>query len=115
VEDAVPTLQFAVQATQLDENLGIATSTLVFLRSLGQAFGVAIGGTVFQNQFNRHVRDTVAAGVIPVEMAIDGKDAEGLMLQSCSAQTLYEQRTSMYIRVQYTQYGTCSCRLLAWG
>ncbi len=32
---------------------------------------------MFQNQFNRHVRDTVAAGVIPVEMAIDGKDAEG--------------------------------------
>lgn len=53
---------FAVQATTIDDDLGIATATVTFFRSVGQAFGVAIGGTVFQNQFNLFLDQAVAAG-----------------------------------------------------
>lgn len=68
---------FAVQSTTLDENLGIATSTLTFFRSLGQAFGVAIGGTVFQNQFDRFLNQAVASGKIPSTLIVTGAQAAG--------------------------------------
>ena len=68
---------FAVQATTSDENLGMATSTLTFFRSLGQAFGVAIGGTVFQNQFNRSLNQAVQDGKIPSGFIVTGAQAAG--------------------------------------
>jgi hypothetical protein len=68
---------FAVQATTLDENLGIATSTVTFFRSLGQAFGVAIGGTVFQNQFDRSLNQAVSTGRIPSSFIVTGAQAAG--------------------------------------
>lgn len=68
---------FAVHATTMDENLGIATSTLTFFRSLGQAFGVAIGGTVFQNQFDQSVNRAVVAGKIPPAYIVTGAQAAG--------------------------------------
>lgn len=45
-----PTPLFAVQARQRGEGIGIATRVQVFARSLGTAFGVALGGVIFQNQ-----------------------------------------------------------------
>lgn len=48
-----PTPLFQVQAKQLPNDIGIATSTQVFSRSLGQTFGVAFGGVIFQNQWDR--------------------------------------------------------------
>ena len=68
---------FAVQSTTIDDDLGIATSTVTFFRSVGQAFGVAIGGTVFQNQFNRYLNQAVAAGKIPHELIVTGAQAAG--------------------------------------
>jgi hypothetical protein len=68
---------FAVQATTFDENLGIATSTLTFCCSIGQAFGVAIGGTVFQNQFDRYLNQAVLAGKIPSAFIGTGAKAAG--------------------------------------
>jgi hypothetical protein len=43
---------FAVQSTTVNDDLGIATEGITFFRSVGQAFGVAIGGIVFQNEFD---------------------------------------------------------------
>lgn len=68
---------FAVQSTTLDDNIGIATSTLTFFRSLGQAFGVAIGGTVFQNQFDRFLNQAVASGKIASAFIVTGAQAAG--------------------------------------
>jgi hypothetical protein len=68
---------FAVQSTTIDEDLGIATSSVGFFRSVGQAFGVAIGGTVFQNQFDRYLSEAVSAGKIPHEFIVAGAQAEG--------------------------------------
>jgi hypothetical protein len=63
---------YAVQSTTIDDDLGIATATITFFRSVGQAFGVAIGGTVFQNQFGRYVNQAVTAETIPKEFLITG-------------------------------------------
>ena len=68
---------FAVQATIIDDDLGIATSTVTFFRSMGQAFGVAIGGTVFQNQFDLFLNQAVAAGKVPQELIVTGAQAAG--------------------------------------
>jgi hypothetical protein len=46
-----PSPLFAVQARQLNSDIGVATSMQVFSRSLGNTFGVALGGTIFQNQW----------------------------------------------------------------
>jgi hypothetical protein len=68
---------FAVQSTTINDDLGIATAGITFFRSVGQAFGVAIGGTVFQNEFDRYVNQGVADATIPREYLITGAQAAG--------------------------------------
>jgi hypothetical protein len=68
---------YGVQATTKDEDVGIATASITFFRSVGQAFGVAIGGTVFQNGFDRFVRKAVENGSIPARFSITGAEAAG--------------------------------------
>jgi hypothetical protein len=68
---------FAVQSTTIDQDLGIATSTVTFFRSVGQAFGVAIGGTVFQNQFDQFLHKAVKGGNVPSEFVVTGDQAAG--------------------------------------
>jgi MFS family permease len=43
-------LQISVQTTVRTEECGRAASMYAFMRTLGQVVGVAVGGTVFQNQ-----------------------------------------------------------------
>ncbi|KAI4266533.1 MAG: hypothetical protein L6R38_008683 [Xanthoria sp. 2 TBL-2021] len=45
-----PSMAFAIQASQTNEDLAFAIAMFSFFRAFGQAIGVAIGGTVFQNQ-----------------------------------------------------------------
>lgn len=66
---------FAVQSTIIDEDLGIATSTVTFFRSVGQAFGVAIGGTVFQNQFDQYLHKAVEHQDVTKPFIITGAQA----------------------------------------
>lgn len=68
---------FAVQSTSTNDDLGIATAGITFFRSVGQAFGVAIGGTVFQNEFNRYVNQAVTDGTIPKQFLVTGAQAAG--------------------------------------
>jgi len=72
-----PSLQFCVQASQTDEDVGIAASTFTFTRSLGQTFGVALGGTIFQNQWNKNVAALIMESSIPLAFRIDGRQADG--------------------------------------
>jgi hypothetical protein len=67
---------FAAQVNQRNNDVGIATSLVAFFRSLGQAFGVSIGGVIFQNQWNAEVAKRVTSGEIPREMVIDSNTAE---------------------------------------
>ena len=48
-----PSMTFAVQASQRNENLAFAVAMFSFFRSFGQSIGVAIGGTIFQNQIKK--------------------------------------------------------------
>jgi hypothetical protein len=75
-----PSLQFASQASQLDEYVAPATSTFVFIRSFGQTFGVAIGGVIFQNQWNKQMAKDIAENLIPPSFQISGKEAEGVVV-----------------------------------
>ncbi|KKO98103.1 major facilitator superfamily transporter [Trichoderma harzianum] len=68
---------FAVQSTAAGQDIGIATAMIAFFRSVGQAFGVAIGGTVFQNEFDRFLATAIAAGRIPPDFVITGAQAAG--------------------------------------
>jgi hypothetical protein len=75
-----PALQFAVQAGQPNDDVAYATSTFVFLRSLGNTFGVAIGGAIFQNEWNKNMAQLVAENAIPVAYQVPGSEAEGTVL-----------------------------------
>jgi hypothetical protein len=75
-----PALQFAAQAGQADDDVAIATSTFVFVRSLGQTFGVALGGVIFQNEWDRHMAKLIAENVLPPQFQWSGNKAEGLVL-----------------------------------
>ncbi|KAM7200602.1 MFS general substrate transporter [Rhypophila sp. PSN 637] len=67
---------FAVQARQRGEDVGIATSLQVFARSLGTAFGVGLGGVIFQNEWTKVVTDNIREGKIPKELEIPSSLAE---------------------------------------
>jgi len=75
-----PALQFSAQAGQRDEDVGFATSTFVFIRSLGQTFGVALGGVIFQNQWDKNLAKDIANDIIPPTFRIRGNEAEGAVL-----------------------------------
>ena len=48
-----PAMAFAVQAAQRNEDLAFAVAMFSFFRSFGQSIGVAVGGTIFQNQIKK--------------------------------------------------------------
>ena len=68
---------FGVQSIIIDEDLGIVTATVTFFRSVRQAFEVAIGGTGFQNLFDRYLVETVATGKVPQALIVPGAQSVG--------------------------------------
>jgi hypothetical protein len=92
-----PALQFCAQAGQPDEDVAIATSTFVFLRSLGQTFGVALGGVIFQNQWDKNMAAAIATGDVPPAFQISGHQAEGaVLLLNQLPQALQETAKGLY-------------------
>lgn len=71
-----PTPIFAVQARQSGDDVGIATSVQVLARSMGTAFGVGLGGAIFQNEWTKNVQALVASGDLPREFIIGSNAAE---------------------------------------
>lgn len=55
---------FAVQALATVEDIASATALFAFVRGLGLCLGVAIGGTVFQNQLSSYLSDSGLPTVI---------------------------------------------------
>ena len=94
---------FAVQASTIEEDIGIATATITLMRSIGQAFGVAIGGTIFQNQFDFYVHRAIKAGSIPQAMLVLGSQAAGaydaIKLMPETVQVAYQYVYSDSLRV----------------
>jgi EmrB/QacA subfamily drug resistance transporter len=52
-------LIIVVQNTVAYRDLGVATSGVTFLRTLGSSFGAAVFGTIFANQLNHHLADAL--------------------------------------------------------
>jgi len=46
-----PSLAFAIQASASNADMAFAVAMFSFFRAFGQSIGVAVGGTIFQNQF----------------------------------------------------------------
>ena len=50
-----PSLTFAIQAATPNKDQAYGVSLFTFFRAAGQAVGVAIGGTIFQNSVKREI------------------------------------------------------------
>ncbi|KAG0138126.1 major facilitator superfamily domain-containing protein [Tuber indicum] len=50
-----PSMAYAIQASASDEDMAYAVSMFSFFRAFGQAFGVAIGGVIFQNALKTEI------------------------------------------------------------
>ena len=50
-------MNLAIQAAATEKYVGFAAAMYIFMRSLGQGVGVAVGGVVFQSQFAAGLRD----------------------------------------------------------
>lgn len=48
-----PAMAFAIQASVQNEDIAFAVAAYSFFRSFGSAFGVAIGGVIFQNEIRK--------------------------------------------------------------
>jgi MFS family permease len=69
-----PALQLAVQAPQSEKEVGMAAAIFTFIRSFGQTFGVAMGGVIFQNEFDKNI---IRQRLIPAQYMVSGRDAAG--------------------------------------
>jgi hypothetical protein len=95
---------FAAQAPQTeDDDVPIATTMVSFFTSLGQAFGLGIGGTIFQNRWTEMVHQQILAGTIPEKYVIPARDVESLALELASfpmdVQIAYQTVVSGSLRV----------------
>ncbi|KAI4229445.1 MAG: hypothetical protein LQ349_006398 [Xanthoria aureola] len=71
-----PSMAFAIQASQTNEDLAFAIAMFSFFRAFGQTLGVAVGGTVFQNQMKSKLLTYPALASKAGEYS---KDASGLV------------------------------------
>jgi hypothetical protein len=61
---------YAVQASLPSNDIAIGTTMVAFMTSLGEAFGVCIGGAILQNSWTGHVDAGLAGGSIPQDKVI---------------------------------------------
>lgn len=71
-----PSMAFAIQASQKNEDLAFAVAMFSFFRAFGQALGVAVGGSVFQNQMKTKLMAYPALASKAIEYS---KDASSLV------------------------------------
>jgi len=113
----MPTPLFAVQVKQLEGDIGIATSTQIFARSLKTAFGVPMGGVVFLNRWGHLITSCVKGGVVPKEFVLGSNEAElgyGIVRQMPgNLQSVYKglYADSWYM-VWWVMLGICEIGLL---
>lgn len=50
-----PSMAFSIQAATTNKDLAFAVALYSFFRAFGQAIGVAIGGTIFQNEMKKNL------------------------------------------------------------
>jgi hypothetical protein len=89
----VPMVCVPISSSSKPTNVPQATAMVSFIISLGEAFGVGIGGVVFQNEWSRHVQQAISFKTIAPEFFLSYKEAEQaaslMKLFPASIQTLY--------------------------
>lgn len=102
----LPGRLLAVQASQAEKDIPIATSLVAFMLSLGQAFGVGVGGTVIQNRWQYLVEDSVAKNKLSPEYELSKSELATAWMRTAQfppqVQALYrlimaESISSLYI------------------
>lgn len=71
-----PALGYGVQASSTDEDMAYAVTLLAFFRNLGQTIGVAVGGSIFQNQVRKKMMGYELLAPLAEQYA---QDASGLV------------------------------------
>lgn len=66
-----PAMAFAIQAASTNADLAFAVAMFSFFRSFGQSIGVAIGGTIFQNEVKKKIMAYPAIASKAVEYSRD--------------------------------------------
>lgn len=61
----MPVPVVVVQSTSSYEDLGVATSGVTFLRTMGSSFGVAVFGTIYASRLPEHLATAIPPGVDP--------------------------------------------------
>jgi fucose permease len=70
------TLPLCAQSGLDDELHSVSANIVTFFRSLGSTFGLAIGATIFQNEFTKNVQKNIMSGALDASSAISGEQAE---------------------------------------
>ena len=66
-----PSLTFAIQAATPNKDQAYAVSLFTFFRAAGQAVGVAVGGTIFQNSIKTQILKHPSIAARAAEFAVD--------------------------------------------
>jgi hypothetical protein len=66
-----PSIALATQASVPQKDVAIAATLVLFFRSFGQTLGVAIGGTVFQNQMRSNLQEVHGLPADALQYATD--------------------------------------------
>jgi hypothetical protein len=99
----LPGRLLSVQAAQKDEDAPLATTMVSFMLSLGQAFGVGVGGSILENRWD----DLIATSKtpIPARFVITGKNLLSAWRKVPAfpkpLQLLYQQITAKSISTLY--------------
>ena len=74
-----PSLTFAIQAATPNKDQAYAVSLFTFFRAAGQAVGVAIGGSIFQNSVKREILKHASISAHASEYAADATVLVGII------------------------------------
>jgi len=86
-----PSMAFSIQAATPNKDLAFAVALFSFFRAFGQAIGVAIGGTIFQNQMKKKL---LTYPLLAPQAAEYSADASSLV-QVIKAMSAGEARTEL--------------------
>ncbi|KAI4114346.1 MAG: hypothetical protein LQ345_004852 [Seirophora villosa] len=87
-------LNFSVQAMADSQNAAYAAAMYTCIRSIGMCFGVAVGGTVFQNELGEHLEDLQ----LPTRVANDAERFVSDLKAFPKASRDYQQYIVAYAR-----------------
>lgn len=91
----------ATQASQSDGDMAMATALVSFITSLGETFGVGIGGLIFQSEWEHIVAAAVSGNRLPKQYILSSNDAEQsaalIAAFPLKVQTVYRQIVAQVI------------------